>query len=144
MIGTKALKEPDWFRTVCRKFPQQLALGIDSREGRVATDGWLETSDRLATDLAASFADEPVAAIIYTDIAKDGMMLGPNLEAMSQMTKATNIPVLASGGVTTAEDVAALVHTGVAGCIIGRTLYEGKLALGDALQAAKAPTKPSA
>ena len=136
VIGTKAIKEPDWFRTTCRKFPNQLALGIDARNGRVATDGWLETSDVAATGLAKAFEDEPIAAIIYTDIAKDGMMSGPNLEAMKEMNEATRIPVVASGGVTTADDVEQLASIKMAGCIIGRTLYEGKLTLQDALAAA--------
>ena len=136
VIGTKAIKEPDWFRTTCRKFPNQLALGIDARNGRVATDGWLETSDVAATGLAKQFEDEPIAAIIYTDIAKDGMMSGPNLEAMKEMNEATRIPVVASGGVTTADDVEQLASIKMAGCIIGRTLYEGKLTLQDALAAA--------
>src|SRR5690606_9458041 len=81
VIGTKALKQPDWFRAMCRLFPQKLAIGIDARDGRVATDGWLETSEVAATDLARQLADAPVAAIIYTDIARDGMMQGPNLDA---------------------------------------------------------------
>ncbi len=136
-IGTKALREPTWFSQMCRRFPERLALGIDARNGRVATDGWLETSDVLATELAARYEDEPLAAIIYTDIAKDGMMAGPNLTAMAEMREATRLPVIASGGVTTADDVRALGQIGVAGCIIGRTLYEGKLTIADAIAAAK-------
>ena len=76
MIGTKALKEPDWFRDVCQRFPNKLAVGIDARDGRVATDGWLQTSDTPATELARTLAEEPICAIIYTDIAKDGMLEG--------------------------------------------------------------------
>jgi len=135
-VGTKALREPDWFCDMCRRFPHKLALGIDARDGRVATDGWLETSDVLATDLAARYADEPIAAIIYTDIAKDGMMAGPNLAAMAEMQQASKLPVIASGGVTTADDVSALSRIGVEGCIIGRTLYEGRLTIADAIAAA--------
>ena len=89
-----------------------------------------------ATELAARYADEPIAAVIYTDIAKDGMMAGPNLTAMAEMQQATELPVIASGGVTTADDVCALSQIGVAGCIIGRTLYEGKLTIADAIAAA--------
>ncbi len=137
VIGTKALKEPDWFREVCRKFPGKLAVGIDARDGRVATDGWLETSDVAATDLARSLAGEPLAAIIYTDIAKDGMMAGPNLRAMAEMRNAVAVPVIASGGVTTAGDVERLARIGMAGCIIGRSLYEGKLTLADAIAASR-------
>lgn len=135
-IGTKALREPDWFSDMCGRFPHKLALGIDARDGRVATDGWLETSDVTATELAARYEDEPIAAIIYTDIAKDGMMAGPNLAAMAEMQQAAKLPVIASGGVTTAEDVRALSRIGVDGCIIGRTLYEGKLTIANAIAAA--------
>jgi phosphoribosylformimino-5-aminoimidazole carboxamide ribotide isomerase len=135
-IGTKALRDPDWFREMCQRFPHKLALGIDARDGRVATDGWLKTSSVTATELAARYADEPIAAVIYTDIAKDGMMAGPNLTAMAEMQQATELPVIASGGVTTADDVCALSQIGVAGCIIGRTLYEGKLTIADAIAAA--------
>jgi phosphoribosylformimino-5-aminoimidazole carboxamide ribotide isomerase len=137
VIGTKALKEPDWFRAMCRMFPHQLAIGIDAKNGLVATDGWLETSSTPATALANQYANEPVAAIIYTDIAKDGMLAGPNFEAMGEMQAAVQLPVIASGGVTTADDVRRLAALGMAGAIIGRTLYEGQLTLGDALQAVK-------
>lgn len=137
VIGTKAIKEPDWFRATCQKFPGKLALGIDARNGRVATDGWLETSDVAATDLAKQFENDPIAAIIYTDIAKDGMMSGPNLDAMKEMNEAVDIPVIASGGVTTATDVERLAQIKMSGCIIGRTLYEGKLTLQEALAAAQ-------
>lgn len=142
VVGTKALTDPDWFRGMCRKYPGKLAAGIDARSGRVATEGWLETSDVAATELARTLADEPIAAIIYTDIAKDGMMAGPNLEAMGQMHRAVDVPVIASGGVTTAADVESLARIGVAGCIIGRTLYEGKLTLAEAASAVKRGQEP--
>jgi phosphoribosylformimino-5-aminoimidazole carboxamide ribotide isomerase len=137
VVGTKALKEPAWFREVCEKFPQRLVAGIDARDGRVATDGWLETSDVSATDMAKQLSELPIAGIVYTDIAMDGMLAGPNLEAMSAMRLAVSCPVIASGGVTTEEDVRQLASVDMAGCIIGRTLYEGKLSLGEALAAAK-------
>lgn len=136
VVGTRALKEPDWFRTAVQRFPGQLALGIDAKNGFVATDGWLETSTTSAIELAQQFAGEPLAAIIYTDIAKDGMLQGPNLEAMSQMNDAVEADVIASGGVTTADDVRRLAKLGLAGCIIGRALYEGTLTLAEALSAA--------
>ena len=136
VIGTKALKDPDWFRTACRTFPGKLALGIDAKNGRVATDGWLETSKTTAIDLAGLFADEPLAAIIYTDISRDGMLEGPNFPAMAEMKAAVEIPVIASGGVTTVKDVRDLSRIGLAGCIIGRALYEGTLTLPEALAAA--------
>jgi phosphoribosylformimino-5-aminoimidazole carboxamide ribotide isomerase len=137
VIGTSALKRPDWFRQMCRKFPGKLVLGIDARDGRVATDGWLETSDVAAARLARQFVDEPIAGIVYTDIATDGMLVGPNLKAMAQMQAAVDVPVIASGGITTAGDVARLAAAGMAGCIIGRALYEGKLTLPEAIRAGK-------
>lgn len=138
VIGTQALKEPDWFRDMCRKFPGRLAVGIDARDGRVATDGWLATSEVSATALAREISREPIAAVIYTDIARDGMMAGPNFAAMDEMNRAVEVPVVASGGVTTADDVRRLAQLGLTGCIIGRTLYEGKLTLAEALAAASA------
>ena len=92
VIGTKALKDPAWFREMCRRFPGRLAVGIDARDGHVATDGWLDTSDVAATELAREISREPIAAIIYTDIAKDGMMSGPNLAAMDEMKRAVEVP----------------------------------------------------
>jgi phosphoribosylformimino-5-aminoimidazole carboxamide ribotide isomerase len=136
VIGTSALKEPEWFRDACRQYPGKLVLGIDARDGRVATDGWLNTSDVAATELAMQFAGERLAAIVYTDIATDGMLSGPNVAAMAAMQSAVHTPVIASGGVTTAADVAQLAAAGLAGCIIGRALYEGTLTLADALRVA--------
>lgn len=136
VIGTLALQQPDWFRRMCRQFPDRLVLGIDARNGRVATGGWLETSEVGAIELARQFVGEPIAALIYTDISTDGMMAGPNAAAMAQMQAAIDLPVIASGGVTTREDVVRLAGVPMAGCIIGRALYEGTLALPDALSAA--------
>lgn len=141
VIGTLALKQPDWFRQMCRKFPERLALGLDARDGMVATEGWLKISQVSAIELAQSFADQPISALIYTDIATDGMLAGPNVGALAEMVQAVDLPVIASGGVTTAKDVARLVEANVAGCIIGRALYEGTLNLFDALSAG-APRQP--
>lgn len=140
VVGTKALREPDWFREVCRKFPQRVALGIDARDGRVATDGWLTTSDTSAVDLAREFDGEPIPALIYTDIATDGMLAGPNVSAMREMVEAVQLPVVASGGVSSADDVRKLAVTGAAGCIIGRALYENRLTMADALAASREAT----
>lgn len=137
IIGTLSLKEPDWFRRMCQKFPNRLVLGIDARDGFVAAEGWLKTSEVRAIDLARQFVREPIAAVIYTDIATDGMLTGPNLAAMAEMQAAIKLPVIASGGVTTKEDVAQLAAAGMAGCIIGRALYEGTLTLPEALEAAE-------
>jgi phosphoribosylformimino-5-aminoimidazole carboxamide ribotide isomerase len=136
VIGTSALTDPEWFRSACRKYPGQLVLGIDARDGRAATDGWLNTSKVTAIELARQFASEPLAAMIYTDIATDGMMRGPNIAAMAEMQAAVDVPIVASGGVTTLEDVARLAGAGLAGCIIGRALYEGTLSLEDAIRVA--------
>ena len=137
VIGTQALRDPDWFRRMVAEFPGKLVLGIDARDGMVATDGWLKTSQTSAIDLAKQFEGEPLAAIIYTDIARDGMMEGPNVAAMRAMREAVQLPVVASGGVSSAADVGALAAAAMAGCIIGRALYEGKLTLADALAAAR-------
>jgi phosphoribosylformimino-5-aminoimidazole carboxamide ribotide isomerase len=137
VIGTQALRDPDWFRRMVAEFPGKLVLGIDARDGMVATDGWLKTSQTPAIDLARQFEGEPLAAIIYTDIARDGMMAGPNVAAMRAMREAVPLPVVASGGVSSAADVGALAAAAMAGCIIGRALYEGKLTLADALAAAR-------
>ena len=136
IVGTRALQKPAWFRQMVRRYPDKLVLGVDARDGYVATDGWLQTSQLPATELAQQFNDEPLAAVIYTDIATDGTLTGPNLPAVRQMREAVNLPVIASGGVGCAEDVARLAETSVAGCIIGKALYEGKLTMADALAAA--------
>ena len=136
VLGTSALKNADWFRQMCQEYPQRLVLGIDAREGMVATDGWLETSSTPAVELADQFSDVPLAAIVYTDIATDGMLAGPNLSAMAQMQQHVSVPVVASGGVTTVEDVQELAAAGLAAAIIGRALYAATINLADALAAA--------
>ena len=112
-------------------------MGIDARNGRVATNGWLETSDVAAIELASQYKGVPIAAIIYTDIATDGMLGGPNVLAMQEMQNSVDVPVIASGGVTTVQDVCRLAEAGMAGCIIGRALYEGTLTLSEAIEAAQ-------
>lgn len=146
VVGTRAIKDPEWFRRVCRRFPKRVVLGIDARDGLVATEGWQETSKVTAADVARMFADEPLAAIVFTDIATDGMLAGPNLSAMKAMQEASPHPVIASGGVTTVDDVARLSAVPMAGAIIGRALYEGRIQLYDALVAADdapPPLRPS-
>jgi phosphoribosylformimino-5-aminoimidazole carboxamide ribotide isomerase len=138
VVGTLALKQPDWFRQMVRKFPGKLVLGIDARDGYVATDGWLETSRTAAVELARQFDDEPIAAIVYTDIGTDGMLSGPNVQAMAQMQRAVRVPVVASGGVVRGEDVSRLAEIPMAGCIIGRALYENTLSLPEAIRRANA------
>ncbi len=137
VIGTKALDDPEWFRAACRRFPGRLVLGIDAKDGFVATHGWLQTSEMTALALARSFAGEPLAAVIYTDIATDGMLCGPNLPAVVEMVRSMSLPIVASGGVANANHVADLAATGAAGCILGRSLYAGTLTLAEALAAAE-------
>ena len=136
VLGTSALKNADWFRQMCQEYPDQLVLGIDARDGLVATDGWLETSTTPATQLADQFHDVPLAAIVYTDIATDGMLQGPNVPAMAEMQQHVDLPVVASGGVTTVEDVRQLSRAGLSGAIVGRALYAGTLSLSEALEVA--------
>ena len=133
VIGTKAISDPAWLKLICERFPGQIALGIDAKGGRVAIEGWLEVSNRPAVELARHCADWPLAAIIYTDIARDGMLAGPNLEALAEMAKDVKLPVIASGGVTTLDDLRQLAQLDLAGCIIGRALYEGRLRLPEAI-----------
>lgn len=137
IVGTKAITDPAWLVAMCDRYPGKLVVAIDAREGRVSTDGWKKTSDTSAVDLALQISCNAIAGIVYTDIAKDGMLSGPNIEAMVEMVRAVDAPVIASGGVTTVEDITRLVHAGVAGCVIGRALYEGHLTLQDALAAAR-------
>jgi phosphoribosylformimino-5-aminoimidazole carboxamide ribotide isomerase len=142
VVGTSALHEPDWFRRMCRLFPGRLALGLDARDGRVAVEGWQTTSKVSAVELARRFAGAPLAAVIYTDIATDGMLSGPNVAAMAEMRRAVEWPVVASGGVTTRTDVEQLAAVPMAGCIIGRALYEGSLTLAEAMAAADSIASP--
>lgn len=135
VVGTRAVQDETWFRAMAQEFPGRLVLGIDARNGWVATQGWLETSQVSAIELAQRFADISLAAIVYTDISKDGMLVGPNLEAMSEMKAATRFPVIASGGVGCLEDLLQLAARRLDGCIVGRALYEGRVQLPSALAA---------
>ena len=136
ILGTVAVENPDLVREAARAFPGKVAVGLDAREGRVATRGWAEETDIMVTDLARSFEDAGVAAIIYTDINRDGAMQGPNIEATADLARAVHIPVIASGGVSSLADLEALRDTGViAGAISGRALYDGALDLAAALKA---------
>ena len=139
ILGTVAVENPALVREAAQDFPGQVAVGIDAREGRVATKGWATETDVMVTDLARSFEDAGVAAIIYTDINRDGAMQGPNVEATAALARAVTIPVIASGGVSSLDDLIALRDCGVAlnGAISGRALYDGALDLGAALAALK-------
>ena len=136
ILGTVAVENPDLVRESARAFPNQVAVGIDARNGRVATKGWAEETDVMVTDLAKSFEDAGVAAIIYTDIMRDGAMGGPNIEATADLARAVSIPVIASGGVSSLADLNALKATKViSGAISGRALYDGAIDLSEALEA---------
>ena len=139
ILGTVAVEEPGLVREAARAFPGRIAVGIDARAGRVATRGWTEETGVEATDLARSFEDAGVAAIVYTDIDRDGAMAGPNVAATEALARAVAIPVIASGGVSRMADLLALRDTGViAGAISGRALYEGAIDLAQALAALRA------
>lgn len=136
ILGTVAVENPGLVREAARAFPGKIAVGIDARKGLVATKGWAEETDVQAGDLAKSFEDAGVAAIIYTDIDRDGAMQGPNIPATDALARAVSIPVIASGGVASLADLTALRDTGsIAGAISGRALYDGALDLGEALAA---------
>lgn len=135
ILGTVAVENPDLVREAAKAFPGKVAVGIDARNGLVATKGWAEETDVQVTDLARSFEDAGVAAIIYTDINRDGAMQGPNIDATAALAKAVSIPVIASGGVSSIEDLLALRDCGAAlnGAISGRALYDGAIDLKEAL-----------
>jgi len=135
IIGTKAVKEPAFVTDMCRQFPGHIIVGLDAKDGRVATDGWAEVSELQATDLARRFERDGVSAIVYTDIARDGMLQGVNVEATLAMARASSIPVIASGGITNMEDIKALRRVseeGIIGAITGRAIYEGSLDVAEA------------
>src|SRR5262249_43037266 len=115
VISTRALKEPGWFEQMCRRFPGKIVLGIDARDAKVASEGWLEVSQIGAIELAQRFVHLPLAALVYTDISRDGMLQGADVDAMAQMADAVRLPVIASGGITTAQDVEQLAIKGLSG-----------------------------
>ncbi len=135
IIGTKAVKEPGFVTEACREFPGHIIVGLDAKEGLVATDGWAEVSNIKATELAKRFEQDGVNEIVYTDIARDGMMQGVNVEQTLNMAHASSIPVIASGGITNMEDIkalAAVAEQGISGAITGRAIYEGTLDVSEA------------
>ncbi len=139
ILGSAAVKDPDFARAACRAHPGRVALGIDAKGGMVATEGWAEVSSLSALDLARAFEDAGAAAIIYTDIDRDGMLGGVNLDATLALARAVSIPVVASGGVASIDDVtalAAVARDGIEGVIIGRALYDGRIDPAAALAAA--------
>ena len=140
IIGTEAIRNPGLIKDACRVFPDQIVVGIDARNGLVAIEGWTETTQTRAVDLAKRFEDSGVAAINFTDIHRDGMQTGPNVEETKKLAKAVSVPVVASGGVSTLQDVKNLLPLepyGVVGVITGKALYSGTLNLAEAISACK-------
>ena len=141
ILGTVALRDPALVREAAKLFPGRIVVGVDAKDGRVAVEGWLEASEVAAPDLAREFEDAGVAAIVYTDISRDGMLGGPNIEGTVALARAISIPVIVSGGVASVDDlVEAAQHTasGIAGAIVGRALYTGAIDLVDALARVRA------
>jgi phosphoribosylformimino-5-aminoimidazole carboxamide ribotide isomerase len=137
ILGTVALRDPALVKQAARQFPGKIAVGIDAKAGMVAVEGWAEVSDMEATTLARMFEDAGISALIYTDIARDGVMQGPNLEETARLAEAVNIPVILSGGISSLADirvVKAAESRGIAGVIVGRALYEGAVDLKEALR----------
>jgi phosphoribosylformimino-5-aminoimidazole carboxamide ribotide isomerase len=138
IIGTKAISDFEWFAEMAEKYSDKIALGLDARGSKISTEGWTKEGSQTALEFAVKAAKLPLAAIIYTDITKDGMMAGPNLERTKQIADAVDIPFIASGGVNSTEDIKKLMQLGnIEAAIIGRALYEGTLKLSDAIKAAK-------
>ena len=141
VVGTRAVEDPEWFAQVARRFPGRLVFGLDARGDRTAVSGWERAVEGKPTDWIERFASLPLAGVVYTDISRDGMMQGPNVEATGAMVAASPWPVIASGGVTRIEDISQLAACGAAGCIIGRALYEGEIELARAIELASEVTK---
>jgi phosphoribosylformimino-5-aminoimidazole carboxamide ribotide isomerase len=132
ILGTKAVKEPAFVKEACAAFAGHIIVGLDAKNGLVATDGWAQVSSVKATDLAKQFESDGVSAIVYTDIDRDGMMQGVNIDATVQMAEASSLPIIASGGVTNMQDIEQLLRVssrGICGAITGRAIYEGTLDL---------------
>jgi phosphoribosylformimino-5-aminoimidazole carboxamide ribotide isomerase len=144
IIGTAAVRDPEFVKAAARKYPGRIAVGLDARDGRVAVEGWAETSELSALDIAGRFEDAGVAAIIYTDIARDGLLKGLNLDATISLADAVSIPVIASGGLASLDDVKALLQpraNKLEGAIAGRALYDGRLDPAEALALIRAARK---
>lgn len=130
IIGTQAVKQPEFVAEACKAFPEHIIVGLDAKDGMVAINGWAEVTDHQVTELAGQFADDGVSAIVYTDIGRDGMLSGPNVEATTALANAIDIPVIASGGITNIDDISALCKAdtdNITGAITGRAIYEGTL-----------------
>ncbi len=139
IIGTRAIEDWQWFESLVHnpEFAGKIVLGLDAREGKLATSGWTEQTEISARDIAKKVSSWPIAAIVYTDIARDGMLIGPNYAQLEAIAEATAIPIIASGGISSLDDVKKLLALPIAGMIIGRAIYEGKVDLRRAIELAK-------
>lgn len=135
IIGTSAINRFEWFTEMANTFPNKLVLSLDARGSKVMTNGWMKEGQQKLWDFAAQAANLPIAAIIYTDVAKDGMMAGPNFDRTEALVEAVDVPIIAAGGVTQLSDVIKLKELGVSGAIIGRALYEKTINLTEAIKA---------
>ena len=142
IVGTRAAEDPEWFERFVAERPGRVVLGLDARDGNVATGGWLAESGQEARTLAERFDRLPLAAVVYTEIARDGMLEGPDVGSTVALAEALKTPVIASGGVSSLEDLERLAGSPVAGCIVGRALYDGRFRLDDAIK--RAGTRPAA
>ena len=137
VVGSRAAREPDWLVELCAAFPGRIVAGIDARDGRVTVEGWLETSDTDAIELAAQLDGVGLRAVAFTDVATDGTLAGPNLDALGRLVERLTTPVVASGGIASLDDVRRVAALGVEAMIIGKALFTGAVSLPDAIEAAR-------
>jgi phosphoribosylformimino-5-aminoimidazole carboxamide ribotide isomerase len=139
ILGTRAVQDFAWAKAISEQYPGRILVAMDARAGQVSTHGWTTTADQSAAEFAKAWSTMPIAGLIHTDIERDGMLSGPNFDAYKELVGTIDVPVFASGGITTADDVAQLREIGVRGCIIGRALYEGQLKLPELIHRFAAP-----
>ncbi len=137
VLGSAAIHDEPLVRALAAEHPGRVVLAVDAKDGLIAVDGWTQGTRVRAVDLARGFADTPLAGVLYTDVARDGTRKGPNIEATSELAACTRVPVIASGGVGSLDDLRALAARGIAACIVGRALYDGTFSLEDAIEAAR-------
>jgi phosphoribosylformimino-5-aminoimidazole carboxamide ribotide isomerase len=137
VLGSAAVKDPELVRALALEYPGVAIVAVDARDGFVAVDGWTQPTRVRAVDLVRSFADMPLGGVLYTDVARDGTRAGPNLEATAELAAQTPVPVIASGGVGSLDDLRTLASRGISACIVGRALYDGTFTLDEALEAAR-------
>lgn len=141
VLGTRAIREPTWLRQACERHPGRIVLSLDAHGTRLATHGWQQSAERQVFDVLRESAGLPLAGFVYTDIQRDGMLTGPNFDVLADLRNATSLPVIASGGIATLDDLRRLAGLRLAGCIIGRALYEGRFDLTQALLATQSSSR---